>query len=169
MTWTDPADFVDGDVLLEEQLDALSSDLQYLHHLAHASGQSVIAAGAWTTSSAAYVDWNGTSPCATTFVKRGGVETGLYVELKTQFTVQPATGHAIFAIQVGTTDYANGFRHVVNTAGEHTTAVEDFYIPNLAAGTYAIKLRVQADGTHSVDIDGNDWAQIKITELEVST
>lgn len=30
MTWIDPTDFVDGDVLLEEQLDAMSGDLRYL-------------------------------------------------------------------------------------------------------------------------------------------
>ncbi len=168
-TWVTPPDFTVGQVHTAAHHDDIATDLNVLYNASHELGGSVVPAVLWSTASTSMVDWNGGTPMAVTFTKRGGTETQLRVDITGSGYI---TGGAASLIQmgllVGGTDYSNALPHYW-VAPDHQEMAETIYVAGLAAGSWTPKLRVKvATGGFTFNSDGNDFVQMIVSERYVA-
>lgn len=171
MSWTDPDAhvFAVGEKVTAATLNTYIKDnLVYLYNLVHAGGVTQVPAGSWSTSSTSLVDWNTGSAVSTSFTKRGGTETQLFVSIHCQGVMTVAADSVQLGVRVGSTDYSNSIPHYFTTLSAHREMTELVFVSGLAAGTYTCKLRALVTaGVGTFNIDGNDFAQLIIQEVSV--
>lgn len=168
MAWSTPRTWVAGEVPTAGYFNDVRDQLNFLYSLSHSGAAGRVPGALWPTTSAAFTDWNGGSPCSTSFTKRGdAVDSVLWITIHTKGYVssQPATVQ--FAVNVGGTDWYNAaIGHHFNAANDHRHMTE-VVGASAAAGTHTIKLRVLVQGGVTFNVDTNDFAQLIINEVSL--